>query len=98
MIMIGIETAGLLPTTEMMISTIIDITRVDLLITTAVILMMIGAGLIIIALVETQAVNMTRDNQITDQDQVVTETAIALAGTVMSIAVQTKVGIETQDI
>jgi hypothetical protein len=98
MIMIGIETAGLLPTTEMMISTIIDITRVDLLITTAVILMMIGADLIIIALVETQAVNMTRDNQITDQDQVVTETAIALAGTVMSIAVQTKVGIETQDI
>jgi predicted thioredoxin/glutaredoxin len=95
MIMIGTETAGLLPITEMMTTT--DITRIDPLMI-AVILMMTDAGLITMAPVETMEVNMTRDNQIIDQVQVTTATAIALTGIMMTMAATTREEIEIRDI
>ncbi len=95
MIMIGTETAGLLPITEMMTTT--DITRIDPLMI-AVILMMTDAGLITMAPVETMEVNMTRDNQTIDQVQVTTATAIALTGIMMTMAATTREEIEIRDI
>lgn len=94
MIMIGIETAGLLPITGMMIIT--DITRIGLLITIAVILMMTDVGLITMAPAEVLEINMGRINQIIDQEAVITETSITPTGIGMIMEAQIREGLAIQ--